>query len=32
LHPKPPPEPAKPRPGPTLAALPKECKQIVMAP
>jgi penicillin-insensitive murein DD-endopeptidase len=32
LHPKPPPVPAPPRPGPTLAALPKECKQIVMAP
>jgi penicillin-insensitive murein endopeptidase len=32
LHPKPPPVPAPPRPGPTLAALPKECRQIVMAP
>jgi penicillin-insensitive murein DD-endopeptidase len=32
LHPKPPPVPAAPRPGPTLAALPKECKQVVMAP
>jgi penicillin-insensitive murein DD-endopeptidase len=32
LHPKPPPVPAPPRPGPTLAALPKECKQVVMAP
>jgi len=32
LHPKPPLVPAPPRPGPTLAALPKECKQIVMAP
>jgi len=32
LHPKPPPVPTEPRPGPTLAALPKECKQVVMAP
>jgi penicillin-insensitive murein endopeptidase len=32
LHPKPPPVPTAPRPGPTLAALPKECKQVVMAP
>jgi penicillin-insensitive murein endopeptidase len=33
LHPKPSPEPAKPRSGgPTLAALPKDCKQVVMAP
>jgi penicillin-insensitive murein endopeptidase len=32
LHPKPPPVAAPPRPGPTLAALPKECKQVVMAP
>jgi penicillin-insensitive murein endopeptidase len=32
LHPAPPPVPAQPRPGPTLAALPKECKQVVMAP
>jgi len=32
LHPKPPEKPAGPRTGPTLAALPAACKQIVKAP
>ncbi|MDR3422679.1 MAG: penicillin-insensitive murein endopeptidase [Xanthobacteraceae bacterium] len=32
LHPKPPEEPAKPRPGPTLAQLPAACRQVLMAP
>ena len=32
LHPKPPPEPAKPKPGLTLAQLPAECRQVLAAP
>jgi penicillin-insensitive murein endopeptidase len=32
LHPAPPPSPAQPKPGVSLAALPAACKQIVMAP
>jgi penicillin-insensitive murein DD-endopeptidase len=32
LHPAPPPEPGKPRPGITMAALPAACRQVLMAP
>jgi penicillin-insensitive murein DD-endopeptidase len=32
LHPEPSTEPAKPRPGPTLAQLPAACRQVLMAP
>jgi len=32
LHPKPPPEPAQPRTGPTLAQLPAECRHVLAAP
>jgi penicillin-insensitive murein DD-endopeptidase len=32
LHPKPSEEPAKPRPGPTLAQLPAACRKVLMAP
>jgi penicillin-insensitive murein endopeptidase len=32
IHPKPPPEPPAPRPGPTLAQLPAECRQVLAAP
>jgi penicillin-insensitive murein endopeptidase len=32
IHPKPPPVPAKPRPGLTLAQLPEACRGVVMAP
>jgi penicillin-insensitive murein DD-endopeptidase len=32
LHPKPPEEPAKPKPGVTLAKLPPTCRHVVMAP
>jgi penicillin-insensitive murein endopeptidase len=32
LHPKPPPGPPSPRTGPTLAALPRACRQVVTAP
>jgi penicillin-insensitive murein endopeptidase len=32
LHPKPPKEPPKPRPGPTLAQLPPDCRQVLAAP
>ena len=32
LHPAPPTEPPKPRPGPTMATLPAACRQVLMAP
>jgi penicillin-insensitive murein endopeptidase len=32
IHPKPPPEPAEPRRGPTLAQLPAACRQVLAAP
>jgi penicillin-insensitive murein DD-endopeptidase len=32
LHPQPPSEPPKPRPGPTMASLPPACRQVLMAP
>jgi penicillin-insensitive murein endopeptidase len=32
IHPKPPEEPAKPKPGPTMAQLPAACRQVLMAP
>ena len=32
IHPKPPAEPPKPRPGPTLAQLPHGCRQVLAAP
>jgi penicillin-insensitive murein endopeptidase len=32
IHPKPSPEPDKPKPGLTLAQLPAECRQVLAAP
>jgi penicillin-insensitive murein endopeptidase len=32
LHPQPPSEPPKPRPGPTMASLPPACRQVLVAP